>query len=119
MSIPDLAPNAAQLVAAGVDTAVLGGAGALLLALFGYLFKELRRKDESVWQIIAERDRRLIETTYHRDYWQAVALGLPLPEAPEGLRQLDRPHVITPDVPLEEEEEDPPPPPPPPRRRAR
>lgn len=90
MSIPDFILNPLA-AAAGVDTVVLGGAGALLLALFGYLFKELRRKDESVWQIIADRDRRLIETAYHRDYWQAVALRLPLPEAPEGLRQLGRP----------------------------
>lgn len=90
--IRDAVASGTQLAAvAGIDTAVLGGAGALLLALFGYLFKELRRKDESVWQIIAERDRRLIETAYNRDYWQAVALGLPLPEAPEGLRKLARP----------------------------
>lgn len=116
MSIPDFVLNPPQLVAAGIDTAVLGGAGALLLALFGYLFKELRRKDESVWQIIAERDHRLVETTYHRDYWQAVALGLPLPIAPEGLRQLDRPHIVA-DVP--EEIDDDPPPPPPRGRRAR
>lgn len=110
MSIPDFILSAPFVAAAGVDTVVLGGAGALLLALFGYLFKELRRKDESVWQIIAERDRRLIETTYHRDYWQAVALGLPLPTAPEGLRQLERPHVVA-DVSEEFDDEDPPDPP--------
>ena len=63
------------LVAAAIDTAVLTGAGSLLLALFGYLFKELRRKDEGVWAIVADRDKRLLELTTERNYWRAMAMG--------------------------------------------
>jgi hypothetical protein len=70
------------LVGAAIDTAVLGGAGALLLALFGYLFKELRRKDEGVWAIVADRDKRLLELTADRNYWRALAMGEEPPVPP-------------------------------------
>jgi hypothetical protein len=70
------------VVAAAIDTAVLGGAGALLLALFGYLFKELRRKDEGVWAIVADRDKRLLELTADRNYWRALAMGEEPPVPP-------------------------------------
>jgi hypothetical protein len=63
------------LVAAAVDATAYVGAGALLLALFGYLFKELRRKDEGVWAIVADRDKRLLELTTERNYWRAIAMG--------------------------------------------
>lgn len=77
-----------HLVAAAIDTAVLGGAGALLLALFGYLFKELRRKDEGVWAIVADRDKRLEELARERNYWRAVAMG----EDPPALDVVVHPH---------------------------
>jgi hypothetical protein len=76
------------LVGAAIDTAVLGGAGALLLALFGYLFKELRRKDEGVWAIVADRDKRLLELTTERNYWRALAMG----EDPPPLEAVLTPH---------------------------
>jgi hypothetical protein len=63
------------LVAAAVDTAVLGATGTLLMLLFGYLFKELRRKDEGVWAIVADRDKRILEVTTERNYWRAIAMG--------------------------------------------
>jgi hypothetical protein len=63
------------LVAAAVDTAVLGATGTLLILLFGYLFKELRRKDEGVWAIVADRDTRIVEITTERNYWRALAMG--------------------------------------------
>jgi hypothetical protein len=44
------------LVGLDVPTGVVGG---VMLAVLAYLFKELRRKDDSVWQIIAEKDREL------------------------------------------------------------
>jgi hypothetical protein len=60
----------------GVDTVTLGGTGAVLLTLMGYLFKELRRKDEGVWAIIADRDKQIDALTEDRDYWRNRALGV-------------------------------------------
>lgn len=62
------------LVAAVVDASAYVGAGALLLALFGYLFKELRRKDDGVWAIIAEKDRQLKAMEKDRDFWRDKVL---------------------------------------------
>jgi hypothetical protein len=62
-----------------VDSVTLGGAGALLLALFGYLFKEIRRKDEGVWLLVADRDKRILDLEDERDHWRAAALGQPPP----------------------------------------
>lgn len=73
------------MVAAVIDTAVLGAGGTLLLIIFGYLFKELRRKDEGVWAIIADRDRRINELERERSYWRRLAIGDKQAEALEHL----------------------------------
>lgn len=59
-----------MILAAVADGYVVGGAGALILGLAGYLFKELRRKDNGVWAIIADKDRQLVALTADRDYWR-------------------------------------------------
>lgn len=54
---------------AGVDPVVAGGATAivsLLVTVFGYLLKELHRKDDGVWRIVREERRRSTEEMYYR-----------------------------------------------------
>lgn len=64
-----------MLLAAAVDTGVVVGAAGLLMTLFGYMFKELRRKDDSVWKIIEDRDKTIEALTRDRDYWRERAMG--------------------------------------------
>lgn len=57
-----------------IDTPVAAGAGGLIVFIFGYLFKELRRKDDGVWAIIAEKDRQLKAMEKDRDFWRDKVL---------------------------------------------
>lgn len=59
-----------MILGAVADGYVVGGAGALVLALAGYLFKELRRKDDGVWAIIADKDRQIAALEKDRNYWR-------------------------------------------------
>ena len=70
------------LVGAIVDGVAVGGTDALLLALFGYLFRELRRKDEGVWALLEDRDRRINELAAELRFWRNRALGLDDEDAP-------------------------------------
>jgi hypothetical protein len=63
-----------DVFAAVIDTPVAAGAGGLILVIFGYLFKELRRKDDGVWAIIAEKDRQLKALEKDRDFWRDKVL---------------------------------------------
>lgn len=54
---------------------VEAGAGGLLMLLFGYLFRELRRKDDGVWRIIDDRDKLNAQLAVERDWWRARAMG--------------------------------------------
>jgi hypothetical protein len=67
-------PTAGDLVSAIVEVPVVAGVFTLLLGLFGYLFKELRRKDEGVWAIIADRDREIEKLEKDRDYWRDLCM---------------------------------------------
>lgn len=57
-----------------IESVSIGGAGAVVLTLLGYLLKELRRKDEGVWAIIADRDRQIEALTTDRDYWRNLVM---------------------------------------------
>jgi hypothetical protein len=60
------------------------GVGTFLLGIAAYMFKELRRKDDSVWRIIAEKDKEIVrlqkqvstleskvgKVTEERDFWR-------------------------------------------------
>jgi len=75
------------------DGLIVGGAG-LLAFLFRAYFREVKRKDEGVWEIVEAKGRQieqeridhareLAAMTADRDYYRAKLLGLPVDETRE------------------------------------
>jgi hypothetical protein len=81
-------------------TGVAIGAGTIILGVLGYLFKELRRKDDSVWRLMAEKDAenvrlrrerdaavaRAARVAVERDFWRTRRLA----ESDTAYQELDR-----------------------------
>lgn len=87
-----------DLVAALDVGPVEAGAGGLLMLLFGYLFRELRRKDDGVWRIIDDRDKLNAQLAGERDWWRAKAMGedpgpFPIPTLAVPTPPATRPHL--------------------------
>lgn len=64
-----------MILGAVADGYVIGGGAAFVLGLAGYLFKELRRKDDGVWAIIADKDRQIAALEKDRNYWRDRTLS--------------------------------------------
>lgn len=60
-----------------IDLPSVALAGPLLVLLFGYAFRLIRRSD-------LERDRYVRRLEYDMEWWRAKALGLPPPSPPAG-----------------------------------
>lgn len=54
--------SAVDPLAAGGAVSVIG----IVVTVFGYLLKELHRKDDGVWRIVREERRRTAEERYYR-----------------------------------------------------
>ena len=61
---------AAPVLADLTGNLVVSGAGALLAALAGYLFTQLRHNDDQVWKIIEAKDEEIVDLKKDRDYWR-------------------------------------------------
>jgi hypothetical protein len=52
---------------------VIGGSLGLLLALAGYLLRELNRSSGGAWRVVRERNREIHRLRWSEAHWQHVA----------------------------------------------
>ena len=53
----------------------IGGGVTLLLALAGYLLREVNRSSAGAWRVVKEKNREIHRIRWERDWWQARAIG--------------------------------------------